>query len=103
MEYSGRAENYNPEELKDFPPKMRKLPKTQKFLFASAVCGITSEEFDRAIKSMSKTDEGKQIARSIERCIKKVQDYTAKNYLTLSEIMERDIKKKGKRSEFWGS
>ena len=103
MEHSGRAKYYDSELLKYFPAKMRKLPKTQKVPFADALSGITNEEFDQAINSLSKTDEGKKIAISIERSIRKVQEYRAKNYFTMSEIKEIDTKMVGKKSVFGDS
>ncbi len=97
LEFSGRIEFYDPEEVKMFPAKMRKLPKVQKIPYASALRGITYEEFDQAINSMCQSDEGKQMALRIERCIVKVREYSSKNYFTLTEIMEMDSKKPGKK------
>ena len=100
LEFSGRAEFYDPEAVNMFPVKMRKLPKVQKVPYATALCGIEYQEFDQAITSMCKSNQGKQTSLSIERCIKKVREYTSKNYFTLTEIMEMDNKKSGKKSRY---
>jgi hypothetical protein len=103
IEYSGRAEYYNPEELKDFPAKMRNISKVQKFVYANALRGIMKEEFDQAMNTMCNTDQGKKIALGIERCIWKFKEVADKNYFTMDQIKEMDIKKHGKKSMFWNS